>query len=444
MKFPAIGDIASTSIISINIEESVLSAMELMLEHEHRNIVVVNKNTFYIFTILDVLNIQNLEIALESSLSVLNLSKIPTINRDRNVLDTLSYLNNEIEFICVLDRDNSLYGLVTHSDITLNIDPDTLMDNFRLADFLKIGRQMKCVNKEEKTSKILNEMIHNSFDNVVVVEDLKPLGILTTKDIMCLIKGKSDLSLSIETYMSAPVDSIHKNASIKEALSFITKKHYKRVIVVDDKGKLSGIVTQKELISLTYSRWAVLMQEYQKELSEINNMLEHKNKEYETMASTDSLTGLYNRHKFTELYVTSYKSMLQRESELSLIMLDIDFFKRVNDTYGHNIGDDVLVQISHSLLKVLRNVDIVCRWGGEEFVVLLPSTSLETATILAEKIRLYIKELELDRVGSISVSLGVCSIHSGEKLEESIDRADKALYLAKHSGRDCVKTELEI
>ena len=444
MKFPVISDIASTSVVSIDMKESILSAMELMLEQDHRSIVVYDQNIFYIFTVLDVLNIQTLDVELESPLSALSLSKIPTIDRDKNVLDTLEYLNHEIEFICVLNKDKSLYGLVTHSDITVNIDPDTLMDNFRLSDFLKIGRRMKWVNKEEKTSVVLNEMIHLSFDNVVVVEDSKPLGILTTKDIMCLIKGKSDLSLPIQTYMSAPVDVIHKNASIKEALSFIKDKQYKRVVVVDDNGKLSGIIAQKELISLTYSRWAILMKEYQKELSEINNMLESKNTEYEVMASTDSLTGLYNRHKFTELYVSSYKSMLQRDNDLSLIMLDIDYFKKVNDTYGHNVGDNVLVQVAHSLLRVLRNIDIVCRWGGEEFVVLLPTASLEIATTLAEKIRLHIKELELDRVKTITVSLGVCSIHSGEDIEESIDRADRALYLAKHSGRDCVKTELEL
>jgi len=444
MQFPIIGDIASTNVVSIDINESIVSAIDLMLKHEHRNIVVVDKNNFYIFTVLDILNIQTLGIELESPLSKLTLSKIPIIGKDKNVLDTLEYLNNEIEFICVVNRDNSLYGLITHSDITVNIDPDTLMDNFRLSDFLKIGRRMKWVHKEDTTSEILNEMVHTAFDNVVVVEDSKPIGILTTKDVMCLVKSKYDLSLPIGKYMSTPVDSINKTASIKEALSFIKSKQYKRVVVVDDDGKLSGIIAQKELISLTYSRWAVLMKEYQKELSEINDMLESKNREYEVMASTDSLTGLYNRHKFTELYIASYKSMLQRDNELSLIMLDIDYFKKVNDTYGHNVGDNVLVQVSHALLRVLRNIDIVCRWGGEEFVVLLPSASLEVATTLAETIRLHIKELDLDTVHHITVSLGVCTVRAGEDIEETIDRADKALYLAKHSGRDCVKTELEL
>ena len=243
--------------------------------------------------------------------------------------------------------------------------------------------------------------------------------------------------------MSTPVDTIHKDSSIKEALAFVKLKHYKRVIAVDENGVLSGIVTQKELISLTYSRWAMLMNEYQKELIEINMILENKNREYETMASTDSLTGLYNRYKFEELYLSSYKAMLQRHNDLSIILLDIDFFKKVNDDYGHNIGDQVLIQISHALIKTLRNVDIVCRWGGEEFIALLPTANLENASILAEKLRIHLDRLQIDLVGNVTASFGVAQVVEGDAMEDAIARADKALYLAKNSGRNCVKTELE-
>lgn len=195
---------------------------------------------------------------------------------------------------------------------------------------------------------------------------------------------------------------------------------------------------------MSYSRWALLMKEYQTELNEINNMLKNKNKEYEVMATTDSLTGLYNRHKFTELYLSSYRSMIQRDNEMSLIMLDIDFFKKVNDTYGHNIGDNVLVQISHALLRTLRNIDIVCRWGGEEFVVLLPTASIKNAKILAHKIKEYIESLEIDVAGHVTASFGVACVQQGESMQELVERADRALYLAKNSGRNCVKTELDL
>jgi diguanylate cyclase len=444
MKFPLIRDIATTKVISIAIECSIEEGMEKLLESEHRSVIVCDGEEFYIFTVLDALNVQSLNIDSQKSLQTLSLEKVPTIEKDKNVLETLDFLNQQVEYICVVNKEKELFGLLTHTDITSNIDPDTLMDNICLDDFLKIGRRMKWVDKSEPTSKLLKEMFGNGFDNVIIVEDAKPIGILTTKDVMYLIKAKSDFSLSVSHYMSSPVDTINHKASIKEALRFLKAKHYKRVVVVDDEGKLSGIIAQKELISLTYSRWAVLMKEYQEELKELNNALENKNREYETMASTDSLTGLYNRYKFSELYLSAYTAMTQRENEMSLILLDVDFFKNVNDTFGHKYGDNVLIQVSHALLSTLRNIDIVCRWGGEEFLILLPTASLEHATYLAEKLRRYIEHLEIEVVGRVTVSLGVSVVKVGEEMQDSIDRADQALYLAKNSGRNCVKTELDL
>ncbi|MDA3908336.1 MAG: diguanylate cyclase [Sulfurimonas sp.] len=444
MKFPSIGDIATTAVVSIDIHSTFDETMSKMLHHEHRNIIVTDTNDFYIMSIIDILNVQDKDIGGDSTLCDLHLSKIPIINKDKNILNSLEFLNNSTEYIAVVNDDGSLYGLVTHTDITSNIDPDTLMDNYRLQDLLKLGRRMKWVNRDEKISHLLKDMVNNFYDNVVVVEDLKPIGIFTTKDIMRLIKNKTDLDVEINQHMSSPVDSIHKNSSIREALSFIKEKHYKRVIVVDDNGLLSGIITQKELISLSYSKWAILMKEYQDELSEINVMLQNKNIEYENIASTDSLTGLYNRHKFSQLYLSSYTSMVQRHNDMSLILLDIDYFKKVNDVYGHNAGDKTLVQVSHTILKILRNVDVVCRWGGEEFLIILPTADIEHAISIAEKLRKAIEDLCIDVVGKITASFGVSQVREGEEMQESIDRADKALYLAKDSGRNCVKCEADI
>ena len=444
MKFPMIGDITSTNVVSVDLDTSIATAIELMLDSEHRNIIVEEEGSFYIFTVMDVLILRASNKALETRLGDLSLTKTNVIKKNKNILDTLEFLNSNVEHICVTNEDGSLYGVITHTDITSSIDPDTLMENYRLKDFIKLGRRMKWVCKDEITATLIEDMIKHQYDNVIVVEGMSPVGILTTKDIMHLIKNKRDLSLSVKNYMSSPVNTIGKDSSVKDALGFIKDKHYKRVIVVDENGQLSGVISQKELISLTYSRWAVLMKEYQLELNEINSILQSKNREYETMASTDSLTGLYNRYKFSELYLSSYTSMVQRHNEMSLIMLDIDFFKKVNDTYGHNIGDQVLIQISHVLLRTLRNIDIVCRWGGEEFMVLLPTASLSQASHLAEKLRSDIESLELDVVGSVTASFGVSLVREGESMQDAIERADKALYLAKKSGRNCVQTELDI
>ncbi len=444
MKFPLIREIASTDVVSIDISSSIVDAIDVMIKKNHRSIVVSDHPKYRVFTVVDVLKLQKNNTDLNLSLKSLELSAIPTIDVDENVLDTVEYLNNSVEYICAINKDKSMYGLVTHTDITSHIDPHTLMDNYRLADFLKLGSKMKMVSKNTLISELLPDMVEGHLDNVIVVEDMKPVGILTTKDLIVLIKQKVELDVDISSFMSSPVEYVNKSISIKEALDFIKTRRYKRVVVVDDDEKLVGIVSQKELISLTYSKWATIMKEYQEELSEINTILANKNKEFETMASTDTLTGLYNRYKFSELYLTSYKSMIQRDNSMSLILIDIDKFKSVNDTYGHNVGDKVLVQVGHTLLKTLRNVDIVARWGGEEFVVLLPTANIENAKKIADDLRANVESLEIDVVGGVTISLGVALVEEGSDMESVIEKADQALYLAKESGRNCVKIYNEV
>ncbi len=444
MKFPDIGDIATCEVITVDINSTFEEAITKMLNSEHRNIIVVDGDKYFVVGVIDILNLKTSKIDISTSLKDIQLTKVPTIKKSQNILEAIEYLNDSIEYICVVNEDSTLYGLITHTDITENIDPDTLMDNYRLEDFLKLGRRMKWVKKDAKIFSLLEDMVSNLYDNVVVVEDLKPIGIFTTKDIMSLIKNNIDLNVEIEKHMSSPVQSINKNFSIREALSFLKEKHFKRVIVVDDDGLLSGIISQKELIALTYSKWSSLMKEYQKELRDINTKLQSKNIEYENLASTDALTGLYNRHKFTQLYLSSYESMVQRHNKMSVILLDIDHFKKVNDIFGHNIGDITLVEVSKILLAALRGVDIVCRWGGEEFIILLPTADLNGAILIAQKLHKSVKEVKVDKVGAITASFGVSEVREGEEMQDAINRADKALYLAKKSGRDCVRSEIDI
>jgi len=160
------------------------------------------------------------------------------------------------------------------------------------------------------------------------------------------------------------------------------------------------------------------------------------------LASTDSMTGLYNRREFMKISSDIF-NIVQREKEnLSLVVIDIDKFKNINDTYGHNIGDKVIVQFASLLKKIQRESDIVCRFGGEEFVVLLPKTGIEEAQVVAEKIREETQNIEIiidnNKTFYFTVSLGITSINNKVDLniEMLINRADVALYEAKNSGRN--------
>ncbi|WP_295023462.1 diguanylate cyclase [Sulfurimonas sp.] len=444
MKFPTVGEIATKNVVSINIRKSIAEAVRLMFENDHRNVVVVDGSSFRILIASDILKARSQNINLSDQLNILNLEIIPTMTKGNNVLQTLEHLSCNIEYICVVDDDGSLYGLVTHTDIISNIDPETLMESFCLHDFLKLSKRDKWIKKEMKTSHILNEMAQNSLDSVIIIEDFKPLGIFTTKDVIRVIKNSSDLELPVSSYMSSPVDTIFRGSSIKEAVAFLKNKHYKRAVVVDKDGNMHGVVSQKELISLAYSKWASLMKEHHEELDKINSKLLSRSKKYEIIASTDPLTGLYNRYKFSKLYELSYSTMMERSSAVSLLILDIDNFKKINDTHGHNTGDTVLVKLANLLQGSLRDMDIVCRWGGEEFVLLLLATNLKSSVLLAEKLRENIEKLEIDTVGKITASFGIAELIEGDDLKSTVGRADKALYLAKESGRNCVRTQNEV
>ena len=157
-------------------------------------------------------------------------------------------------------------------------------------------------------------------------------------------------------------------------------------------------------------------------------------------ASTDALTGLSNRWKFDE--VLSYEIMrsTRYKTPLSLMLYDIDNFKEVNDRYGHQTGDKVLIQLSQFVQSLIRNTDLLARWGGEEFILLNPGSDSKMAYQAAEKLRKAIQETVFEGAGTITCSFGVAQFSDGETAETFLSRADAALYQAKINGRNRVET----
>jgi len=159
----------------------------------------------------------------------------------------------------------------------------------------------------------------------------------------------------------------------------------------------------------------------------------------EKLAQTDHLTQLYNRQKLDEVIQTEFVSAEKYGSSLAILMLDIDRFKLVNDQYGHQVGDTVLIEFSKIILNEVRRSDFVGRFGGEEFLVVLPNTNLQNAIFLAEKLRKKVASFLFSTVGHKTVSIGVSAYKSGDHIQSLLKRADDALYLAKNSGRNLVK-----
>lgn len=157
----------------------------------------------------------------------------------------------------------------------------------------------------------------------------------------------------------------------------------------------------------------------------------------EKLASTDYLTGLYNRFKFEELFNQELLRSKRYHTPLSAIMLDIDYFKKINDTFGHEVGDIVLKEVGHLLASHIRQSDISARWGGEEFMILTPEVDLESAYTLAENLRTAINGFTFDNVCTLSCSFGVVQLQEDEDFTSLCKRVDMALYAAKEAGRNC-------
>ncbi|HHF7380215.1 TPA: GGDEF domain-containing protein [Legionella anisa] len=195
-----------------------------------------------------------------------------------------------------------------------------------------------------------------------------------------------------------------------------------------------------EYLEQTNTRLENEVRERTKELKKANKALEIEKQAFKNLSFTDQLTGLYNRYKVRDLFEFEQEQMIRYNTELSVILMDLDFFKSVNDHYGHNAGDAVLKEIALILQLVVRRSDIVARWGGEEFIIVTPKTTLEQSLNLAEKLRQQVQNTSFSNVGHITASFGIASFKKTDTLETMIQRADQALYRAKELGRDNVQS----
>lgn len=176
------------------------------------------------------------------------------------------------------------------------------------------------------------------------------------------------------------------------------------------------------------------------ELREAQALLMEKNQELERLSATDSLTGLSNRLRLDRVLEHDLARTARKAFPLSIIMLDVDHFKPINDTHGHQVGDSVLVAMARTLEGNIRKADLLGRWGGEEFL-LVCSSPLDDAIALAEKLRVAIQRMALPQVGMVTASFGVSSYRAGDTRQTLIGRADAALYVAKTNGRNRVSVE---
>lgn len=268
------------------------------------------------------------------------------------------------------------------------------------------------------------------------VNDIKPDVILM--DIKMPVMGGLEATIKIHEKYSVPIIALtsHESKEILTAASevgmaaYLTKPPNSSEL---DKAIIIALARHNDLMELK------LLNEKLK--VEIERRIESE-QALKTLAETDVLTGLLNRRRLFEIADLELKRSHRYNHNLSILILDIDYFKKVNDTYGHQIGDLVLKDVSTSLQDITREIDIVARYGGEEFIILMPETDRHSGFELAERVRQTIEQLIItkdDLILSVTVSIGVTECIGTDSFDKALARADSGLYEAKEEGRNRTK-----
>ncbi len=294
----------------------------------------------------------------------------------------------------------------------------------------------KAIDYVIDNNKTLDDGILRQFYQAYIIDGHRTV---TAKALSEIKKIITDISSCVVDAKGEFTDHDNKLQSISTELSRADDFYSLNIILDKMTSEIKGIIQSGQDLNGR-------MAESSGELKALREELEKA----QQAAETDVLTGLANRRKFEKALDCEIKKSVDNKTSLSLIMADIDFFKRINDTFGHLTGDSVLKAIAALFKKQLKGKDLASRFGGEEFMLMLPETSLENAYKVAEHLRAALagkawkQKASGKSMGKITISLGVVQYKQGESKKSFIGRVDKALYFAKQNGRNRVASEKDL
>ncbi len=697
MEFKNVLDIATKQITSVSRKDTLIKAAELMVQNNLRNVLIVDEGIkeYGIITVTDITNFLLKGVSLTDAIESVQFKIVRQIHKDSSALEASFLIREDVSYLCVVDDDKNLLGIVSMSNIISAIDTELVAHGIKLGHI--IGKtKAKTAKKTDTLTTVFHRVNATPTEAVVIIDDHHvPIGIITKRDIVKLIIKNTDMSQEVSLFMTTPLFTVDEDTTVKEALELMSKKRFKRLVVVEKSGELMGIITREEMLDIVYNKWSQIVREKESELRRLSKMLAAKTKEserttrllsdfmdaaddfiffkdleykyidcnqafaefvgkkrdeirgksdfelfddyyanlfrdtdkdviekgktvinnywsrykdkkavylsakksplrdkdgniigligisrditeqknledaikhqhnylqtildmqesmlvitedgntiieanksfleyygvknvdefnlkyksiadlfikkdgylsdkknnpwfkllttshdkdfkvimqkresveeaksfllnvekfpkdesylisflditniekeskhLEILATTDPLTKIYNRMKFGNLMEAEIAKARKTKKPLSLVAIDIDFFKKINDTYGHQAGDYVLITTVEIIKSKIRSSDIFARWGGEEFMLLLPGADMDVAVARAEIIRLALAEYDFIEPPMVTGSFGVACFQEGDSVDSIIKRADEALYAAKRNGRNRVE-----
>lgn len=440
--FPSIGTIAQHSLVKGEWEMSIREAAVRMDSEKVSSLVIEGVNQErYVFSVDDLLEFVHAGGDCEIPLSRFPVRRLSCVSEKLKLLVVLEHLEqNGLRHLGVQDAEGRLVGVVTHTDILAAIDPAVLLERKTVGELVSRSEPVLFTSDW-----ILEDVIHHFMraeDAVLVMEEGRPAGIITTKNVFEIISSGGDASKPLSAYMSSPVITIPANASISDTLSQLKKHRIKRAIVVDDAGRLQGVISQSELVGYAYGSWIHILKDHSAELQELVEMLSERARNLEHLSTTDVLTGLGNRRLMQQKISEEIERIRRYDvTAFSFVIADIDHFKQINDRHGHQVGDEVLKSIGKIVQESVRKMDVAIRWGGEEFAVMLANTSLGAAIEYCDRVRRAVEAAIFQQGVKLTLSFGVGEYIKSETEFELFRRVDKALYRAKQNGRNRVESD---
>jgi len=298
-------------------------------------------------------------------------------------------------------------------------------------------------------SDVIQQMIDHRYSCVIVVEEKRPVGIITERDIVRLMgqfmNNGPQSPARVEDVMTAPVATITEDTNLFEALVISSAQKIRHLPVVNAAGQLLGLVTQSDLAKAHFHIFEKQREIIEHSVTARTLELQKANEQLKSLSMVDALTSLGNRRAMEVDLEHTHSQALRYNRSYAVALFDIDFFKRFNDTYGHQAGDKALKDVSGHLLSSIRKCDRLYRYGGEEILLLMPETSLYGALILADRILASFAVLniphEKSSLGFLTLSCGVaCQVEENgyDHWEGLVDLADRGLYASKSNGRNQV------
>ncbi len=315
--------------------------------------------------------------------------------------------------ILIIDDDESMRFLIARHMTKLECDVIISDSGEKAIEYLQ----------NEEVALILTDLNMPGMDGIEMLSHIKHNSKHSVTPVIFISGNANEVDIQIRGYKTGAVDFLQKPYN-----PFILQSKVKVFLDLYNKQKQIEFLLEEQ-------------RGLNQKLQSVTTELDKKNRELDHLSRIDPLTHLPNRRDAREKMQQEVVRSVRNKDPFSVIIADVDHFKMFNDTYGHEGGDNVLVALANTIKQNIRSQDYVCRWGGEEFLFLLPETDRYGAKGLAEKIRLKVEQLELmyhDQPLHITMSFGIGEFNRRKTLEEVVKTADDNLYRAKDIGRNCV------